>query len=692
MLSTYSGAQEPALQRRASNRAVLSQALLSPALHSRPRALRFSRDGAYILLQDESAIYVFTREPLALRFAIQASEALPARFSSDSQALVVATRVAQVQRWNVTDGTISDTKTLLTNMDCFGAALSPDGELYACLDATAIVRVFRVATGEMIFDGRAGDSLPPQLSIILPFHRSLAYSQRFGYFVAHSLPTLPDPITAALSVEFSADGRYVIARSRFDKITAVDLPSRAKANLRGSVRHALEQGSLEFVAPDRVASVSSTKPEESVLLSFPGGATLSKLGVTGSGQATSDPRYLIHFPKDGKEAAVLDLQTNRIVTRIPKNGGDVLGSHVVTYTDDGEIVVANLGEEHPAARLKVPLAALPLLRTAVVSPGLEMLALGISGQGGVFRAATGERVARFDDLHGAWFENSQTCYLRVRETSGLNSTIEKVNTGDGQTTDAWSREDHPLRNESIFSGPALLAHVAPGIFVMMDQPRVGYDLHALDALTGRLLWSRKFLGSAAPRSIPLAPVAFTDPQGDRVVLGWPAKTDAAHDIAKRNPTVALAMKQAKVSVFDAVFEVLDGRTGKAVGAAFIQSGRGPESFDSAFSVGDWLILGRDYRRVTVLSLSTGKEWRQEQAGFPAASAESGLLSAAERGGRLALYDLHTGIWRSGYSFSANVVFSHFSSDGKRLLVLTEDQMVYVLDVANAAAASPATQP
>jgi len=68
--------------------------------------------------------------------------------------------------------------------------------------------------------------------------------------------------------------------------------------------------------------------------------------------------------------------------------------------------------------------------------------------------------------------------------------------------------------------------------------------------------------------------------------------------------------------------------------------------------------------------------------LPAVSAVSQLLSLPEEHNRLSLYDLKTGQRRGGFSFSAAVAYSHFSADGKRLLVLTADQMVYVLDVAS----------
>ncbi|MGC2419165.1 MAG: hypothetical protein WA434_15585 [Candidatus Acidiferrales bacterium] len=80
---------------------LLSTAQLDPPLRSRLRELRFSPNGAYILLQDESAAYVIATNPLHVVSGLRASQSLPIRFSPDSQAIVVATLDMQVGRYSV---------------------------------------------------------------------------------------------------------------------------------------------------------------------------------------------------------------------------------------------------------------------------------------------------------------------------------------------------------------------------------------------------------------------------------------------------------------------------------------------------------------------------------------------------------------------------------------------------------------
>lgn len=68
-------------------------------------------------------------------------------------------------------------------------------------------------------------------------------------------------------------------------------------------------------------------------------------------------------------------------------------------------------------------------------------------------------------------------------------------------------------------------------------------------------------------------------------------------------------------------------------------------------------------------------------GFQAApSAESNLFALDEGIGRLGIYDLLTGQKIEEQLFGDNLAYKHFSADGKKLLVLTQHQEVFVLDM------------
>ncbi len=672
---------------------LLSKMQLTPPLHSHLRALRFSPNGHYILLQDESMVYVLTRSPLAIKLSFAARLALPVRFSADSATIVVGLRDMRAQRTNIETAAVEEPMKYGAGTDCYAAALSPQGDLYACLNMESALQVFRVDSGEQIFNGQLGDTRDSAGHIVLPFHIGLPFSEPFGYFLGGLIPPPVERVASASNLQFSPGGRYLIAISTWGTVTAVDLQEKKKFNLGGSLHHAAERRALEFVEEGKVADVSPVKADDSALLSFPDGHPLAKLNISGSARATGDPRYLIHTFPDGQEAEVLDLQTLTAVSKISKDGGDVFGGEIVSYAADAGLALSRLGAARAEILARVPAGPLPMLRTALASPNLETLVVGVAGQGAVYRISNGAQIATFPGLRGAWFDGEQRCYLRVPQSQSLASNLESLDTGTGASKTLWRIEESYIRDERLFSGPVILSENMDQLIIGFDSKRFGYDLRALDVSTGKPLWSRDFGGSfGRTRFGSEPPVTFTDPQGNRVMLGWDATSDAAKIAAKHSAVAQQNMKHSKVTAHDTVFEVLDARTGSIVGAAFVPGGSGPQGYTSAYSAGDWLVVVKDGVRITAISLTDGDERLRLTALIPAVSAKGGLLAVAEEGGRLLVYDLQSASRRNVFTLPNEAVYSRFSEDGKRLLALTQDQIIYIFDLTSAAATPSATSP
>jgi hypothetical protein len=652
---------------------IVSKAQLNPPLRSRLRELRFSPNGAYILLQDEGSTYVIQTNPIRLVFSVLSGQALPVRFSADSKSIVSASPEMEVSRYSVSDGKEIDRRILGGGGECFAATLSIDGELYACLDGRSELKVFRTRTGVQIFSQRRGEP-PAEFGFMAPYHVGLARSEPFGFYRTDAAVARDLMVTTRM-LALSPDGRYLAGRGLYaNTATLVDLQNRKEISIAKPIRKALDENSLLFVAPDRVVAIDSTKESEAALLSFPSGATIQKLGTRGTITATSNPRYVTDLPDGAHEANLIDLQTGKSVGTIGERGSDVWGSEILSYTDDGMLTFTEIGEQQPDLAARVPVSPLPLLRAAAVSPDLSTIVLGIAGQAGIFQTATGKRVEVFDSLRGAWFPDDRTCYIRVPGAQLTSSTIEKIDVQRGTISSVAPLNNVGIRNESISSGPVLLANSA---FM---------GLASSDSTSGKALWSRLF-GREMYEFNPQQdmPVAFTDPQGDRVVLGWMARSSGGKQAADRDPGEKQLLKTKKISEYDSLFEVLDARTGKTLGEALVQTGAAPGSFDSAFSEGDWLVLEKDERRVMVISLSTGEQILEEPGYVPAISAQAALLAVTADAGHLTLYDLNARNQKSRYEFPQQIAYMHFSAHGKRLLVVTEDQEVYILDLVSGAA-------
>jgi hypothetical protein len=655
-----------------------SKAQLNPPLLSRVRQLRFSPNGAYILLQDETSTYVIRTNPLGVIFGVLSGQALPMRFSADSKSIVSATPEMEVSRYDARDGKKVDSRILGGGDECFAATLSVDGELFACLSGRSELQVFRTRTGERVFGERLGQQYA-EFGFVVPYQTGLARPEPFGYYLAGA-PLARDLMATTRMLAFSPDGRYLAGRGLYENtVTLVDLQLRKQINIAKSMRKALDDSSLLFTAPDRVVVTDPTKETETMLLSFPSGATIQNLGALGTITATSNPRYVYDLPAGAHQASLIDLETGKPFATMDGRVGDVWGSEILSYTDDGMLTFGEIGERKPAIEAKVPLSPLPLLRTVAVSPDLSAIALGVVGQAGIFQTASGKRVAVFDSLQGAWFADDQTCYVRVPEPQIGNSTLDKIDVRSGTAVSVAPLSDVGSHNERISSGPVLLGN---SMFA---------GLAAFDSTSGKVLWTRSFGGEPHDFSPQQdTPVAFTDPQGDRIVLGWLARTHGGEQAADRDPAEKKLLKTKRISEYDSLFEIVDARTGKTLGEALVQTGAGPGSFDSAFSEGDWLVLEKDGRRVIVVSLSKGDQILEEPGFNPAISAQADLLAVTTDVGRLTLYDLKAPAQRYEYQLPQQVAYMHFSADGQCLLVLTEEESVYVLDLARGA--TSATRP
>lgn len=124
----------------------------------------------------------------------------------------------------------------------------------------------------------------------------------------------------------------------------------------------------------------------------------------------------------------------------------------------------------------------------------------------------------------------------------------------------------------------------------------------------------------------------------------------------------------------------DARSGKSLGGVLVQVGNHAWSFDAAFSEGDTLFLLKDGIRVSLFSLSDGALKAKLVGNKPAANGVSGLLALNEGAGKLAVYDARTGAKLDQLLFPEQIAYSHFSDDGKRLFVLTQNQLAFVMDV------------
>jgi WD40 repeat protein len=679
---------------------VLSRARLFPPLRGMPHQIRFSPDGKYLLVQPESGIYVLNRRPLETQTWIYAPDILPARFSEDSKTLVLATRSLVITRWNLADNRKLDERILKAQDGCLGSELSLHGELAACLDPSLVLELYKTDTGERVFAEpaftdqekmAAGIEFVPRTegnayAEFVPRNEGTAYAEPLGYRGVNTLEDLADRELFGVRFLFSPETRFLVLNRLHRSTVCVDVNARRKISCPGTIKNRWN-ATICFVTPDQIAVLDPDDPEKSQIAQFPGGRLLTKLPLAArAATATTQSRYLIVRGNDKPdEVRLFDVDSGRALKAQEDALMDITEGTLAVYSRQGEVTLANVTDDKLEARTILPPPWLPTLRVANASSNLEDIVIGTRSDAGLFLTATGNQLAPFRQLTGAWFAGDDELY--IAESSGSTTAIKKVNPKGETTTDIWSptfKSDPRLTvSDTRLAGPALFALEQTSSHPARDK------LRALDLKTGRELWVRKWVHHPATLTgvgqFPVAtwydpPIPYPDPQGERVAIGWTAMESGGQALAKRYPALKREMDAAKlpINAAAAVFEVLEAASGKSAGTALVRAG-GPASFDSVFSVGDFLICVRDETRVTVYSLSTGEIQARVFGRYVSASEATGLLAAADAN-HLRLYDLKTGARKAEYLFSEPPVYTHFSEDGKRLLVLTVGQSIFVLDV------------
>ena len=123
-------------------------------------------------------------------------------------------------------------------------------------------------------------------------------------------------------------------------------------------------------------------------------------------------------------------------------------------------------------------------------------------------------------------------------------------------------------------------------------------------------------------------------------------------------------------------EILDAPTGKVLGAQLVDTGE-----RGSISTMDERLFVTHRGFVEIYSIATGLK-EGEIPGSPRAYSKTANLVSVqgENTNELAVYDLNSREKVDEFTFASDVRFDHFSKDGNRLLVVTEDQTAYFLDI------------
>jgi hypothetical protein len=317
------------------------------------------------------------------------------------------------------------------------------------------------------------------------------------------------------------------------------------------------------------------------------------------------------------------------------------------------------------------------LRVSVVSPSLNHMVISERTRGGVWSLQTNARLYLMRGFRGAFIGEDGGVYADFPKFEKIDRQIVRMNLNSREIVPGFNIGEDEVRQYG-------------GVLIRTKhQDKKSYshsnlEIEGLDVRNGSVLWSKSF-----PKE---APSIWGDAAGKRLVLYWNGTTSGAKNEIKNDGALSQRLGGTKFAEEDYLLEVIDAASGKSLGGVAVNTGKGSFRPEDAISAGNWLLVSDNANRMLVYALATGEEKGRLFGNHPAFSAVSGLLAAGNERGQLTVYDLPTLAKRDEFLFSSPVAFSSFSADGKRLMVLTENQNIYVLDVSGAMHAAATTAP
>ncbi len=647
--------------------------------------LRFSPDGKYIVAQDNSSIYLLSRDPLKTLFRIDAENAYGAQFTPDSKSVVFYTYSNRVEKWDIAEQQLADVEEVYSATPCVQSLLSPWGDRIACVHPESgysfrfDLDVYNVESGESewhqkdIFDTNF-------LGLI-----DALSARRSGY----SMQLIP--------MAFSPDGRYVVASNGTNGYMpyAYDFTSKKAIPLQElmGVRDYLRTNFI-FVGPDVIFGRVGDLGEKSSAVQFPSGKMVEADVPVGPFDLFPPAKgsYLILRPMLHAAAGILDLQTKKIFIASKTPAIDIYDGLVVNERKNGEIALyRNIGEA-PIAATQLPQGPLSQFDAVAVSPDLNYVSYSGRMRGALWSLKTGKRLAYFRGFRGVHFDGTGKMSAifppsdsydpqgaitkqEAKEREKQKWTTAELNR-DGSSTAVIDLSSNEVTPVAKFQRRFQTTQVGPYLFVSAFRGADGEtirerELEVQEVGTSKKLWSRKFKTS----EFPLEDVSL---EGNSLIYVWSMDREEAKELLKADAALKSRVdSMAKKGIL--LVEVADLGTGKRRFVAPIDTGNGSIQVRGAISIGNTLLIRDNHGRLVVYD-SSGNVRARFFATGPTIDSGGKLLAVQLEPGRLAIYDLASLRQRSVLTFSTSVVYKHFSSDSKNLVVITSDQIIYTIPI------------
>lgn len=686
--------------------ALLWKKELLPKLRSDISHFAFSPDGKYFLAQDDFAITIVQREPLAVDFQIPAPEAHQATFTLDGNFVVFGTTNLRREKWSLAEKKPVQIRELVVRRDCWEHGFSSDGNYLACVDYGLNLNILDAQTGKKVFEKKE-------------FYR-LSFFEYLNWILAEKLDDGSNR-NRFFNIEFSPDSSIVAVsrsnnfRSTFrtsifgdeavDTLWALDLATMKSLKTGGDLKSVTKRAFI-FLDSTRILGMTSNNIDDSGFFSFPEGKRLARFQFGGNElKRTANPNYVVVKPLEKSKMGVFDLSRNKIVSASDRLDATLWGNFLVYESAAGKVLLSETRYDEaqqmlkitPVSTIDIPVAAIGQLYAADLSGNFQWLAASTKTRGALWSLSSGERKLFVRGFRGALVADDG---FGIGEFPKLEPVNHHLSLFNPLTSEARSLREIPETGAKQYGNFLLLRRGLKKSEKTKDEKaelektekdddslseggltrEVHFELRSV--VNDKLVWSRDF-----PKE---APGFFFDSFSGRLIFYWTLGSEVGKAKLREDAIVAARARELGNVDDDYLIEVVDAFAGKTVATLPLETGKGSFAIKSGFSEGDWLVLGDSQNRVLVYSLKDG-DLRHRFFGTKAAvNPARNQITVENSPGELIFYDLTTGDSQAHLNFPSPAAFVRFSLDGKKLFVLSGAQTAYAFDMEKLAAGVPAS--
>jgi WD40 repeat protein len=645
---------------------VLKKTSLAPQLRGDLHSILFSPDGAYMLAQDESSIFLLSREPLQNLFRIDAPDAHAAQFSPDSHSVVFYDKEFRVEKWDIANKQRASIHQVTLPMQCMQTRLSPTGDVLACMTGEFELQLIDVPKNTVLFSRKR---------LYQPEGFELYFIELMALFGAP--PQL-------FHMNFSPDGRYFLVGHGRTTL-GYDLQTHEELKLAKRIKDLIGRD-FTFLSSDRIAGTEFGNSQQKLsLLQFPSGDPIDAFPMnTGGGisRATKGDYALVHGGT--VPVGVVDLKEKKAIMGYKSPGFDIYDQWFAGEAVGGEVGVFNISDKKLVANVHLPDSPLGSPRAVAFSPNGKWLAASGPTRGAIWNVETGERMFYTLGFESAYFDQDRF----IGEFPKHEKNPPRMFQFD--PTDKSGKLLYALP-ETTGDSPAQVFNPARtwqlGELLMTLAPQEGkqnmgkFLMQAYDVRTKTKLWEKnvrksrfEFFHSRPGRTVTM------------LVIDYDAiKAEAREDAALNAKLQAIEGTEGKKDSY--VLRVFDAQNGNDLGAVLVDTGKLSFRVLWATTVRDTVLVGDSINRTLVYSLKSGAQ-KGKILGNPRAISNDGSKMLIETSkGAADLYDIGTLKILTHFTFPSRIVHAEFTAEGNKLMVLTADQSVYQINVEGASAGS-----